>query len=80
MLRRKQNVVMIFKKEKTVTLHMFFVLFPIDVLVVNNAKEIIEIKRNLQPNELWSTSKKGKYIIEMGIPSEYKVGDQLEFR
>ena len=79
MFRKKQNLVMIFKKEKQISLHMFFVFYPIDVLIVNKNKKIVEIKRNFKPFTFWNSKKKGKYIVELAFPSEYKLGEQLKF-
>ncbi len=79
MFRRKQNLVMEFPKEKRVSLHMFFVFFPIDVLVLNGNKEIIEIKRNFRPFSFWHSRQKGKYVVELAFFGEYEQGDVLEF-
>tara|TARA_Y100000310_G_C20660804_1_gene804645 strand:+ start:885 stop:1217 length:333 start_codon:yes stop_codon:yes gene_type:complete len=79
MFRKKQNLVMIFKNERKMYLHNFFVFYPIDVLVLNKEKEIIEIKKRFQPFTFWNSSKEGIYLIELGFPSNYSVGDHLRF-
>lgn len=75
----KQNIVMIFPEEKKISLHMFFVFYPIDVLILDSNKRIVEIKRNFRPFTLWKSTQKGKYVVELGIQGEYKVGDKLDF-
>jgi len=79
MFKPKSNLLMIFPEEQKISLHMFFVFYPIDVLVVDKNKKIIEIKRNFEPFTLWKSKKEGKFIIELAFSSEYKVGDKLEF-
>ena len=78
MFRKKQNLLMNFNKEMKVRLHNFFVFFPIDVLILNEKKEIVEIKRNFKPFDFWNSKEKGKYVVELGFKSDYAVGDKLE--
>ncbi len=80
MFRPKQNLVMAFNKEKKIFLHMFFVFYPIDVLLLNEHKEIVEIKRNFKPFTFWNSKEKGKYVVELAFPEEYKVGDRVEIK
>jgi len=79
MFRKKQNLIMIFDKEKKVSLHMFFVFYLIDVLILNEKKEILEIKRNFKPFSFWNSKEKGKYVAELAFPGEYKVGEKILF-
>lgn len=81
MFRRKQNVVMIFPEEKKISLHMFFVFYPIDVLIVGADMQIKEIKRNFKPFTFWNSKEDGKYVVELGLQKENlpKVGDILAF-
>jgi uncharacterized protein len=77
MFRKKQNLVMEFPTERKVSLHMFFVFYPIDVLVLDSSKKIAEIA-SLQPWTFWKSSKKGKYIVETPFKHEYKVGEKVK--
>ena len=70
---------MVFPQERSISLHMFFVFYPIDVLIADKNKKIVEIKRNFEPFTFWKSKKEGKYIIELSFSSEYKVGEKLEF-
>ena len=79
MFRKKQNLVMILPKEKKISLHMFFVFFPIDVLILNKNKKIIEIKRKLKPFTFWNSKKQGKYVVELAYPKEFTVGEKINF-
>ena len=57
---------------------MFFVFYPIDVLIINESMEIVEIKREFKPWTFWTSQNKGKYIIELAFPSKYQEGDKIE--
>ena len=79
---RKKNLVMVFKKEKKISLHNWFVFYPLDLLLLDKNKKIIEIKKRFKPFYFWNSQKKGKYLIELGEPcsgSLYEKGDQLFF-
>jgi len=78
MFRRRRNLVMVFPKERKIKLHMFFVFYPIDVLILDEKKKIVEIKRDFRPFTFWSSEKKGRYVVELGFPGEYKVGQVVE--
>lgn len=80
MFSRKNNLVMVFDKEKKVRLHNCFVFYPIDVLVLDSSKRIVEMKRNFKPFSVWSSKKKGKYVVELGFSSDYGIEDKLEFK
>jgi len=79
MFRRRQNLVMEFKNSRRISLHMFFVFFPIDVLVLDSNKKIVEVKRDFKPFTVWNSSVKGKYVVELGFPKKYVVGDVVNF-
>ncbi len=78
MFRQKQNLIMSFNRERKISLHMFFVFYPIDVLLLNKNKEIVEIKRNFKPFTFWNSKEKGKYVVELAFPADYGVGDKIE--
>ena len=69
-----------FRREQKVYMHMLFVFFPIDVLILNRHKEIVEIKRKFKPFSFWNSKEKAKYVIELAFPAEYKVGDRLDIK
>ena len=80
--RKKQNLIMFLDKEMKSNLHMFFVFYPIDVLLLDKNKKVIEIKENFKPFTFWNSKSKGNYIVELGKEKSKKkvrVGDKLEF-
>ena len=60
-----KNLVFIFKKEKIVSLHMFFVIFPIDVLFVDKNKRVVDLKENFRPFTLYTPKARSMYVIEL---------------
>lgn len=82
MFRKKQNQLFIFKKERKVSLHNWFVFFPHTVLLLNKNQEIVEIKENFKPFTFYKPKHHAQYIIELAVPAqtaEYELGDKLEF-
>lgn len=78
MFRKRQNCLMTFPEERKVSLHMFFVFYPIDALLLDKNRKVVEIYRNLRPFRFWFPQKKAKYILEMAFPGKYKLGDVLK--
>ena len=78
MFRCRQNLVMVFPEERIISLHNFFVFYPIDVLILGEKKKIVEIKRHFLPFTFWKSQERGKYVLEFSFPGKYEVGDQLE--
>jgi uncharacterized protein len=78
--RKKHNLIMILPKERNISLHMFFVFYPIDVILLNKDKKVMEIKENFKPFTFWNSKNKGKYLIELGKEhSKIEMGEVLEF-
>jgi uncharacterized membrane protein (UPF0127 family) len=76
----KKNLIMYLTKEMKAYLHMFFVFYPIEVLLLDKNKKVIEIKKKFYPFTEWHSKNKGHYIIELGLNHpEVKVGETLEF-
>ncbi len=80
----KNPLIFDFKKEKYVSLHMFFVFYPIDVVFLDSEKRIVDLKENFKPFTTYSSKKKAKYVIEInqGTIKEHKlqINDRLDFR
>ncbi len=66
MFRPRQNLLMIFPEERKISLHMFFVFYPIAVLVVDKNWRVVEIKENFRPFTFWTSKEKGKCVVELG--------------
>lgn len=76
-------LVFIFKEEKIINLHMFFVLHSIDVLWLDKNKKVVKIKENFKPFRIVIANKPAKYIIEMpaGVIEKTKteINDKIIF-
>ncbi len=79
MFRKKQNILMVFNEERKISLHNFFVFFPLKVVLLNTEREVVEIKNDFWPFTFWNSKEKGKYLLELALPTpvELKVGDKL---
>ncbi|MBW2994817.1 DUF192 domain-containing protein [Candidatus Woesearchaeota archaeon] len=62
-----------------ISIHMFFVFYPIDVAWLDENKKIVH-KQTLKPFSI-SKAIKARYVIEMKAGSlNAKIGDKLEFK
>lgn len=85
MFSKEQNRALIFKfhKEKIISLHMFFIFYPIDVLFLNKSKIVVDKKENFKPFTLYKSKRKAMYAIE--VPgaiikkTKTEIGDKIKF-
>ena len=82
--RPKQSALILkFRDEKKISLHMAFVFYPIDVIFANGRKEVVDIKRNFEPFQVYSSPVKAMYAIELPAgtadKSRTKIKDKLSF-
>jgi hypothetical protein len=81
MFSGKKNLIFAFKREALVSLHMFFVFFPIDVLFLDSAKRVVE-KAHLLPFTFYTPRHPCRYILELSFPGfseKAKIGTVLLF-
>lgn len=82
MFHRRNNLIMVFDSERRISLHNCFVFYPIEILVLDSGKKVVEIKEEFKPFRFWNSSVPGKYLIELGLEEskgKVKLGDVLEF-
>ena len=64
-------------------IHTFMLKATIDVLILNNNKQIVKIKENLPPNSLFFWNPKYNLVIELPPntikKSQTKLGDKIHF-
>ncbi|HZX44626.1 MAG TPA: DUF192 domain-containing protein [Candidatus Nanoarchaeia archaeon] len=65
MFSKKRALLFVFNKEKKVSLHMFFVFFPIDVLYLSKNKKVVEVIKSFKPFTCYTPNHKAQYIIEL---------------
>jgi len=87
-LEKNRGMLFIFPGEGIYSFWMKDTLIPLDIIWINQNKEVVFISENTQPCKedpcpLISPDKKAKYVLEInsGISKEIglKVGDRLEF-
>ena len=80
---KPKSLVFVFEKPKIVSLHMFFVFFPIDVLYLDKNKKVIEIKEKFMPFSFYNPKRKASYVIELPVltveSTKTKIGDIISF-
>ncbi len=80
---KQKNLVFEFKKEKKEIIDMLFVFYPIDLILLDKNKKVIELKQNLNPFTIYNPKNKTKYILELKKgtikDNKIKLGDKLFF-
>lgn len=79
MFSNRKDLVFVFGKSRRISLHMFFVFFPIDVYFLDSDQKVIEIKENFKPFRLYKSKKKAKYAVEISTGKKYKLGQKIIF-
>jgi len=91
MMSYKKDVILESPKEDIVssTIHMWFMMYPIDVVWVDANLVVVDVKKNVPPAnplklrtlETHAPKKPAKYVIELaGLSAgETRQGDQIEF-
>ncbi len=76
MFNFKDNAILVFDKEKEVSMHTFFcsTLF---LIFLNKQKRIVDFKL-LRPFKFYNCKKKVKYVIELQINSYKKVKNEIK--
>lgn len=81
---KNKGLVFIFEKEKRISLHMFFVFYPIDLIFLNKNKRIVEMKENFLPFNLYMSKRKAKYVLEFPIRTikmtKSEIGDKIQWK
>ena len=66
-----------FSKERIISLHMFFVFYPIDVLFLDKNKIVVDKKENFKPFRFYKSKKKAMYAIELPNGTIKKTGTEI---
>ena len=76
-------MVLKFAKETAISLHTFFVFFPIDIILADSELRVVELLREMPPFSTYSAKQKAKFVVEVPggtiAKSKTKVGDRLTF-
>ena len=70
-----------FNKKSKISIHMFFVFFPIDIIFLDENFKVVEMAK-LRPWQLYKSKENAKYFIEVksGVARKkrIKIGDYFE--
>jgi uncharacterized protein len=74
------GLVFVFGKPSRVSLTMFLVFFPIDVLYLDEKRRVVEIKKGFLPFTNYTPRNKAQYIVEfpVGHIKNTGIGDSIE--
>lgn len=84
----KKNLLLKSEKEgiKESSIHMLFMLYPIDAIWLDSEKKIVDIKKNLKPfsMRIFKPKKPAMYVLEigkgrLGENTDLREGDLLKF-
>ena len=83
-LRKGEAIILVADNEGVMetTIHMLFVFFSIDVVWLNEKKEVVDKKKGIKMfSPLIVPSKPAKYVVELrkGASRHTFIGDKLEF-
>lgn len=72
-----------FPKDVPISLHTYFVFFPIDILLVNNKLRVVEMISAMQPFTTYTAKSKASYVVELPAgtikKTRTRVGDEIAF-
>lgn len=71
------NLIMRFDSPRIVTLHMFFVFFPIDVLWVDGSGKVVELKERFLPFRTHSPKHFATKVIELRAGTIERTGTRV---
>ena len=86
--KKIKNTALVFAFNKPVqfSFHMFFVFYPIDLILLDDKKRVIELKKNFNPFSVYFPQNKYSFAVEAsrGAIAENKkekisIGDELLF-
>lgn len=83
MFSKQKNLIFLFDDEQYINLHMWFVFYSIDVVLLNKDKKVVEIKKKFKPFTFFNSKNKATYVLELceGAvkKSEINIGDIISF-
>jgi len=83
MFRKFIGIIFTNKKEMLILLHMLYVFYPIDVILLDSKKRVVELKSNFKPFTFWMPKEKSKYILEIRNnkikETDTEIGDTVIF-
>jgi len=79
MFSGKKTVILAFKKEQKISLHNWFVFFPLNLFFLDSNKRIIEIKKSFKPFAFYTSKKEAAYVVETPFEMKAELGEVVSF-
>ncbi len=82
MFSPRNNLIMGFSQEQKISLHNFFVFYPLEILILDKNKKVVESKKNFLPFTVYNPVNKCKFVVELGrkeSKGKVKINDNLFF-
>lgn len=83
MFSRQKNLIFVLPRERTLTMHMLFVFYPLDIVLLNSRQEVVELKRDFRPFTFYRLKRKARYILELKKSTidkyDLQLGDKISF-
>lgn len=68
------------KEPFSISIHNFFVFFPIDVVYLDSSRRVVDVVHSFRPfTPLYVPKKSAQYIIEFPFHVDVKTGDMISF-
>jgi uncharacterized membrane protein (UPF0127 family) len=82
MFSRPRVLVFQFDCPRQISLHMFFVFFPIDVAFLDEGMVVVDIKRNFLPFRVYTSHADAGCVIETpaGMLKNTSIGDKISIK
>ncbi len=81
--RTQSAMILKFGRDVPVSLHTFFVFFPIDIVFVDSSGAVVEMVENMPPFTTYTAKKRAKCVVELPAGSirrsKTRVGDRIAF-
>ena len=78
MFARKKNALMFFSTERMISVHNFFVFYPLTLIFIHRSR-VVEIKKNFYPFTFYKSKTTASNLLETPFDMEVKVGDKLQY-
>ena len=76
-------MVLKFARESAISLHTFFVFFPIDIILADGELRVVELLKGMPPFNTYSARQKARFVVEVPAgtiaKSTTRVGDRIAF-
>lgn len=77
---KEDGLLFVFKKEKHIALHTFFVFLPIDIIYLNRNRKVIKIIKKALPFTFLINPVKCQYILELKDSKNIRLNEKINLQ